>query len=55
MPRPATARPPGEHVTVLARVMRQVDADTKMHSKRRRIIKTKLTDALNELLKEANK
>jgi hypothetical protein len=52
MPRRPTARPPGEHLTVLARIVRQVDASESMSAQRRRSINGHLTKAMSELQKE---
>lgn len=55
MPRPATSRPPGEHLAALARMVRQIDADAKMSDRRRHTVKTLLTKAMVELQRELTK
>lgn len=52
MPRPATARPRGEHLAVLARVLRQVEADKELPQSRAKRIKKHLTAAMSELQQE---
>jgi hypothetical protein len=52
MPRSPTARPPGEHLAVLARLVRQIDASEEMSPRRRRSLKGHLTKAMAELQKE---
>ena len=52
MPRPPTERPPGEHLAVLARVLRQIDASTKLSPERKHAVKTALTKAMAELQAE---
>lgn len=49
MPRPVKARSAGEHLSVLARIMRQLDADTKLPASRARRIKAALSTAMEEL------
>lgn len=55
MPRTPTARPKGEHLAVLARVLRQVDADKKLPEQRARRIKKHLAAAMAELQQEMTK
>ncbi len=52
MPRNATARPPGEHVAVLARVLRQIDADRRMQRARAKRVKGHLRKVIGELSEE---
>ena len=52
MPRQARPRPAGEHVMVVLRVLRQVDADDNLKPVRKRKIKKALGAALTELQKE---
>lgn len=52
MPRPATPRPPGEHVVLIARVLRQIEADKGMQKARARRVKNHLRKALGELTSE---
>jgi hypothetical protein len=52
MPRSPTARPPGEHLATLARIVRQIDAAENMNARRRRSINEHLTKAMAELQKE---
>jgi hypothetical protein len=52
MPRSPTARPPGEHLAVLARIVRQVDASETMNRERKRAIQEHLAKAMAELQKE---
>lgn len=52
MARSPTARPPGEHLAVLARIVRQVDVAEAIGPKRRLLIKMHLTKAMAELQKE---
>jgi len=55
MPRPATARPKGEHLTVLARVLRQIEVDKSLSKPRARRIKQHLSAAMLELQQEMTK
>lgn len=48
MARPVKPRSAGEHLSVLARIMRQVDADPKLKSPRARRIKQHLGLAMAE-------
>lgn len=52
MPRPPTERPPGEHLAVLARVLRQVDASTRFSAVRKQAVKKALTKAMREIQAE---
>jgi len=52
VPRNPTGRPPGEHLAVLARIVRQIDLAEGMTLKRRRSIKNHLTKAMMELQRE---
>lgn len=52
VPRTPTSRPPGEHLAVLARIVRQIDASEAMTVKRRRSIKNHLMKAMQELQRE---
>lgn len=52
MPRTATARPPGEHVAVLSRILRQVQADRSIPKPRARRLKASLRRALEDLMDE---
>jgi hypothetical protein len=55
MPRPVTPRPLGEHVTVLTRVLRQVEVNKGLSEKRRRSVKRHLVLALGELQAEMSR
>jgi hypothetical protein len=55
MSRLATPRPPGEHLTILARIVRQIGLDKKMTGDRRRKILAHLSVAMNELQAEIGK
>ena len=51
MTRPATPRPPGEHLALLARVIRQVSCNRGYSPTVRKKIVTSLSVAMNELQK----
>lgn len=51
MPRPPTSRPPGEHLAILARILRQVDLGPYDRERKQRII-AGITSAMTELSKE---
>lgn len=55
MPRTPTARPRGEHLAVLARVLRQIDADKELPKPRAKKLKKYLTLAMAELQQEMTK
>jgi hypothetical protein len=52
MPRAPTERPPGEHLATLARVLRQIDASTKLGEARKSAVKRFLAAAMQELQAE---
>jgi len=52
MPRPPTERPIGEHLAVLARVLRQVEASTSLPEKRKSAVKMALAKAMREFQEE---
>jgi hypothetical protein len=52
MPRPATARPLGEHLALLARMVRQVDVSRRLTARRRKAVKGHLVAAMKELQAE---
>lgn len=52
MARPATRRSPGEHLGVLARMLRQIEADVRMKKKRRRFITSLIAKLMRELQTE---
>lgn len=55
MPRLATSRPPGEHLAILARMLRQFDADDRMPDARRQRVKTLVSKIMVELQRELQK
>ena len=54
MARPVLTRDPSEQVTVLSRMLRQVDIDPRYKPRRRRVLKEKITALLSEFQKEVN-
>ena len=55
MARKPTARPPNEHLSYLARMAGQVDADTAMSGTRKTVIRKPIAQLMGEFQKEMTK
>ena len=45
---------PSEQVTILSRMLRQVDVDSRYKPRRRKVLKAKITTLMQEFQKEVN-
>ena len=52
--RPVIPKDPSEQLTLLSRMLRQVDVDERYKPRRRRVLKMKITSLMSEFEKEVN-
>jgi len=52
--RPVIPKDPSEQLTLLSRMLRQVDVDARYKPKRRKLLKAKITALMTEFQKEVN-
>ena len=52
--RPVIPKDPSEQLTLLSRMLRQVDVDGRYKPRRRKVIKAKITSLMTEFAKEVN-
>lgn len=54
MSRPVIPKDPSEQLTLLSRMLRQVEIDGRYKPRRRKVIKAKITSLMTEFQKEVN-
>lgn len=52
--RPVIPKDPSEQLTLLSRMLRQVDIDARYKTRRRKALKVKITSLMEEFQKEVN-
>ena len=52
--RPVIPKDPSEQLTLLSRMLRQVDIDARYKNRRRKALKVKITSLMEEFQKEVN-